>query len=174
MTVEELNAMPVSKANLLGLMEREWNKLQTFIGGLSDEQLTQLTDSAGWTIKDHLMHLVSWQEGVRAILTGKSRIEAMQLDQATWEAGWERINDALQQKHRDMPLAEVKAALNRSYEGTVAAINSLETDEDLLRPYRDFAPETSHDDPVISWIAGNTFGHIEEHLPWLQAIVDQQ
>ena len=41
------------------------------------------------------------------------------------------------------------------------------TDDDLARPYSHFQPDDPpyNPEPVIGWIVGNTFGHVDEHLP---------
>ncbi|MBC7872040.1 MAG: hypothetical protein H7Y09_14435, partial [Chitinophagaceae bacterium] len=46
------------------------------------------------------------------------------------------------------------------------------SDADLMRPYNYYQPESAQAAPIIDRIAGNTFGHYEEHIPWMQAIVE--
>ena len=45
------------------------------------------------------------------------------------------------------------------------------SDADLQRPYNHYQPSSDRQQPVIGWIIGNTYGHYEEHQPWIAAIV---
>ena len=69
------------KAELLEKMRTGWNELLAFIATLTPEQMSTPTDAAGWTMKDHLMHLAVWQEGVYALLEGRDRAAAMGVPQ---------------------------------------------------------------------------------------------
>ena len=46
------------------------------------------------------------------------------------------------------------------------------SDEDLMRPYRYYEFASMEDRPVVGWLVGNTFGHYDEHLPWIRAIAE--
>jgi|GEM_PF-2242113 len=47
----------------------------------------------------------------------------------------------------------------------------LENGWNDLHTYNHYQPRSTQTAPMIGHIAGNTFGHYEEHLPWMQAIV---
>lgn len=162
----------ITLANLLRRIERGWNDLQAYLGALSDEQLKTPTDAAGWTAKDHLIHLALWEDGVYALLEGKSQQEGMGLDQATWKQGVDHINAVIQRRYHDLALDEVLRTFRQSHERLVNKIKSM-TDEDLLRPYRYYDTTSDREQPVIGWIAGDTFEHYAEHKPWIAAIVSQ-
>ena len=46
-------------------------------------------------------------------------------------------------------------------------------DAALYLPYSHYQPGAPpyNDQPVIGWIAGNTFGHYEEHIEWLHSLL---
>jgi uncharacterized protein (TIGR03083 family) len=161
----------ISQAELLERVEVGWAALQAFIARLSPDQLTQPTDAAGWTVKDHLMHLALWEESTLILVSKESRQAHFAVDDAVWNAGFDAINAALQQRYRDLPLDEVLAALESVHQRTLTKLASL-SDDDLSRPYRAYQPGSEWDEPVIDWIVGNTYEHYEEHLPWMQAILD--
>ncbi|MEQ8672174.1 MAG: DinB family protein [Aggregatilineales bacterium] len=54
---------PPTRADLLRQIQESWNELQTVVASLTEEQLTRSTDAAGWTVKDHLIHLSIWEIG---------------------------------------------------------------------------------------------------------------
>jgi uncharacterized protein (TIGR03083 family) len=162
----------ITIASLLRRIEHGWNDLQAYLGTLSEEQLTKPTDAAGWTVKDHLIHLAIWEDGVYALLEGRSQREGMEVDEATWRQGIDAINAVIQQRYHDLPLGEVLETFRVKHERLVSRIKSM-TDDDLLRPYRHYDTASDREQPVVGWIVGNTFEHYAEHKPWIAAIVGQ-
>jgi hypothetical protein len=160
----------LTKANLLRRIEIAWNDLQSFLGTLSAEQLTQPTDAAGWTAKDHIIHLAAWIDGVMSLLDGKSQREGMDIDPATWKRGDDAINAVIQQRYRDIPLDEVLRIFRQKHEQLAAKINAM-TEEELLLPYRHYDQASTEERPVIWWIIGNSVMHYPEHKPWIAALV---
>jgi len=161
----------MSKAELLDEMDAGWQELTTYLDGLHSTDFTTNTDAAGWTVKDHVMHLAVWEDGVWAVLTGKNRYEHMGLDKATWDShDYDRINAVIQQFHQDKPLAEVRQHLQDVHARLVATIDSL-SDTDLQQPYSHYQPDYDWNDPVIAWIINNSYTHYREHIPWMAAIV---
>lgn len=161
----------MNKADLLHEIDAGWQELNTYLNELSDTDFTTNTDAAGWTVKDHVMHLAVWEEGVWALLEGKSRYTRMGLDKTTWEShDYDRINAVIQQLHKDKPLAEVRQHLQDVHAGFIARIDSL-SNKDLRQPYSHYQSEYDWEDPVIAWIINNSYAHYREHIPWMAAIV---
>ncbi len=161
---------PMSKSELLAAIDTGWRDLNTYIGTLSETQMTQPTDAAGWTVKDHLMHLAVWEDGVLALLERQSRRERMGIDAAMWKRwDFDEINAVIQQQHKDKSLEDVLKTHQEIHQRLVDHIQAA-TQEDLYRPSSYFEPEGG-DRTLFSHIAGNTFGHYEEHIPWMDAIV---
>jgi|SRR5690606_18664071 len=161
----------ISRAELLRNMEQGWEKLDAYIKTLSSAQLTGPTDAAGWTAKDHLMHLAVWANGVAHLLDGGVRREKMGVDAETWASrDFDRINAVIQQAYKDKPLSEVLGALREAHNTLYAKAQAL-SDEDLRRPYNYFDPTSPQDRPIIGWIINDSYGHYEEHMPWIDAIV---
>jgi uncharacterized protein (TIGR03083 family) len=163
---------PTSKAELIQKMEIGWADLDTFIRSLTPAQLTQPTDAAGWTVKDHLIHLVPWQDGISAILEqqGETRAAAMGLDAATWGKDMDEVNAIMQQQSRDLPMETVLERLQGAHQRMLKVVMSL-PEEALFYPYKHYDPTSTYTDPIIGWIVGDGYEHYAEHIPWMQAIV---
>ncbi len=162
----------VSINEFLSRLDAGWGDLTAFISTLTPEQMTVPTDAAGWTVKDHLIHLAVWEDGMNAVLAHESRVERMGVDEATWNTDdFDAINAQIQQQHRDEPLNDVLATLDRVHADFRGRVSVMST-ADLLRPYSDFQPGTDRTNPIVWSLVGNTFGHCEEHIPWMQTIVD--
>lgn len=161
----------ISKAELLKHIHEGWDKLQAYLKTLTEAQLTGPTDAAGWTGKDHVIHLAVWEDGIVAIFEGESRVARLGIDATTWAArDYDNINAIIQQKHQNEPLADVMNTLNQVHERLLEKLADI-TDEDLQRPYKHYQPDSTADQPVIGWVMGNTFEHYDEHIPWIDAIV---
>ena len=164
----------IDKTTLLSEMDAGWVRLDTFVGSLSDEQLTGPTDESGWTVKDHLDHLGVWANGMAAAVSHQSRAGAMGLDDETFAtADIDDINEIIRQAGKDKSATQVKsdlAAAHQSLRDTTAGLS----EEELHKPYRWFVPEAEGDygaSPIHERITGNSHGHYDEHLGWMLGII---
>jgi uncharacterized protein (TIGR03083 family) len=160
----------MTKAEFLSALDKGWNDLRAYLETLTADQMTQPTDAAGWTVKDHLLHLAVWEDGMAALLQGLSRHDSMGVKKGVWDSGdFDQINAVIQQRHKDMPLDEAMRTLSDVHQRFVEKIGTL-SEEDLQRPYNTYQPESSRSYPVMQSLMGNTFEHYEEHIPWMDAI----
>jgi hypothetical protein len=161
----------MSKAELLARIQQGWDELHIYLNTLTPEQLITPTDAAGWTAKDHVIHLAVWEESIIPMLEGKRRDEAMGIDKEMWKRhNFDEINAVIQQRHKAMELPDVMQTFNDYHQRVLEKIQTM-TDEDLGRPYNHFQPKSTQDAPIIAWITGNTFEHYSDHATWIAAIV---
>jgi hypothetical protein len=163
---------PADKATLLQRIHQGWDEYQAYLATLSEEQLTVPADDAGWTAKDHIIHVAIWEHEVYEWLTGHIHHEALELDQATLESGTDQSNAAIRQRYRDLPLDDALRLSRQHHEQLMTLLESW-TAEEFLRPYRSFDPSSDREDPVVGLIPTDTYEHYREHLPWIAAIVKQ-
>jgi uncharacterized protein (TIGR03083 family) len=168
-----LDDWPSNEAEFKAHLGDAWTQLQGTLDSLSDEQMTARTDAGGWTVKDHLAHLETWERGIVALLSKAPRYSAMGLDAADVESKDEgELNRMLRAQHASATLAEVRDRLHKTHEDLVAVVDSLEPG-DLLKTYSHYQPDEPGDDtgePVLRWVIGNSSGHYLEHLPWIQRL----
>jgi len=142
-------------------------ELRTFIASLSESQLTLPTDESGWTVKDHLVHLAVWEDGVRALLQRKPRWTAMGLSANVAEAGdVDAMNEQIRQKSRDMNMKQVLKYFDEVDKRFTAVVSKMSVTA-LHTPYAYYAkirkPSEQESEPVFGWVEGNSWHHIEEH-----------
>ncbi|KPL85325.1 ClbS/DfsB family four-helix bundle protein [Herpetosiphon geysericola] len=160
----------ITVANLQARIAAAWQAFQVFLRELSPEQLSGPTDAQGWTIKDHAIHIALWENSLLALLNSESRAASFGIDEAVWQQGADAINNILYQRYRDLPIDEVYKTLETNHQAVVARIAEF-SDHDLLRPHREFQANSTLEDPIISWMVGNTFEHYSEHEAWMRDIL---
>jgi hypothetical protein len=153
------NQVPTAKAKLLADIDRTWADLNAQLGRLTDEQMTALQDHAGWTVKDHIVHIARWEQSVVFHLQGKPRWAGLGVDEALLASHNDDAENAvIQRQNRDLPLADALEQMRSTHQQMMA----------LLRPLKD----SKLDAPLQRMIAGNTSEHFAEHMPWIEALVN--
>ena len=161
----------MSKAELLARIERGWAKLQAFIAKLNEAQATGPTDAAGWTVKDHLMHLAVWEDSMNALLLRQSRPAHMGVPQEIWAGrDFDRINGVIQESHRDRTLADVLQHLETVHTALLEKLHAL-PEAELRSPHSAYQAGSDNAAPIIRWLTGDTYAHYAEHIRWMDAIV---
>jgi hypothetical protein len=165
-----IEANPIPKAELLTRLRVGWDDFAAYLSQFSTEQMTRPTDAGGWTAKDHVIHLVMWENGLNALLQRISRHEYMGIPYEAWQSGdFDRINAIIQRQNSHLTWAEVMRTFQQVHERLVERIEAR-ADDDLQRPYRYYAPDSPTDSPVSFWIADASYRHYREHQPWIDAI----
>lgn len=165
-----------AKTKLLADIDRTWAELNAQLGRLSDEQMTKLVDHAGWTVKDHIVHIARWEQSVVFYLQGKPRWAGLGVDEELVKSQhYDDVNAAMQQQNRNLPLAAALQQMRSAHQEMMALLQPL-TDADLNRPLKPTYPDEfkGWDDPhLLPMIISNTSGHYSEHMPWIEALVNQ-
>jgi hypothetical protein len=164
--MSDADSIPTT-VELLTRIEASWAQVDDAIADLDDHQLSTPPAEGAWSIKDHLAHLATWMISAAALVAGENRPDAMGVSRSTWSEGDEEgLNAEIQSRWGARSAGEVVAAY-RTAQTRLRDLVSAMSDDDLVRPYSHFQPaDGGHNaNPVIGWIAGNTFGHVEMHLP---------
>lgn len=167
-----VSTAPTAKATLLSQIQAEWAELTAFVASLTPEQLER-RDAAGWTVKDHLAHLIPWAAGIVALLQRQPRWPAMGLDAAPTEEEIDAVNARLHAQRAQQPLHAVLLELARTHQQALETLAGL-TDADLRQPYSHYQPDEPGEESgasILGWVAGNTWEHYQEHLGWMRALV---
>ncbi len=160
------------KPELMAEIESAWNNLQAYLAELTDEQMTALRDHAGWSVKDHLAHLVAWEESIAALFEDRPRHAALGIDEALFSGGsFDAMNAAIREQRKDLPLGQVIAELHSTHERLLKWLRPL-SDEELMQPAGSFfaSAQESDDRSVAELILDNTADHFSEHLGWIKAL----
>jgi hypothetical protein len=162
------------KEKLKERIEGSYNELQELVQNLGDDGL-RVTGSDGWAVKDHLIHLGAWELSLLGLLEGRDRVAAMGVPGVERET--EAINRAVWTLHRNKTPQEAVAFFAGTHAQLMSALDKLSYD-DLQLPYSHYQSEIigveGVDRPVVGWVAGNTYEHYEEHIPWMTSLVAER
>jgi hypothetical protein len=163
-----------TKAQLLGEIDRAWNRLNSALEELTPEQMTGIRDPQGWSVKDHLVHMAAWENSVLAHMEGKPRYVGLGVDEQVYNSGDDDIiNAAIYEPTKNIPLEDAKNRLHEAHTAMLAALEGM-SDEDIYRANSDFQPAGSgerDERPILGMIYSNTAGHFDEHEGWIKSLV---
>lgn len=157
-----------AKLAAIGLLEREYQTIETLLRSLSDEQLGRRVftgEGQGWRVRDLIPHFASWQtlsarvaekiaQGV--VPDAEQRILAF----LGIAAGVDAANDESFREWRERPVAEGLAHLRACHVRLMGAIRALP-------PERIVKSEAAEDWYRYFWQPG--VNHLRQHRPHIDA-----
>jgi len=127
-------------------------QLVALLAPLGDDSMTRPIGGGEWSVKDHLAHITWWEQRIiRTLRDGAPDLVEMLPNVDINDT--DQINAAIFAANRDLPLAEVRAAFDASYQEMLRLIETL-PDETVVKHY--------------DWLNGNAGGHYDEHLQMLR------
>jgi len=163
----------MTKDELLGEIEREWEALQAVIQDLTDEQMTRIPVAGDWTVKDLLAHVAVWQSRLvtnlykveRGVPPADVDLTPMQVD---------RLNAQFYQDQKGRPLERV---LEDLYDVHLALLNRLDGFSDaMLSDAKRF--KWMKGAPLSAFVAEDSIEHTREHtaeiVAWRATLASQQ
>ncbi len=161
----------MDKIKLFELIQAEHAFLDRTLALLSDAQMTQADVQGGWTVKDILAHITTWEQRCLGWLEAAERGEKPQRPEPgyTWDE-LDALNEQDRQASKDRPLDEVLSAYRRSYAEILARVAELPR-EALFDP--DYYA-WREGQPLWLMIAGNTHWHYEEHTATIREWLAKQ
>jgi len=180
MTHNEPQSLPKDKAEALARIDRARAALDQTIGAVSEAQLVAPGPYQGWSVKDHLAHLATWEAGLAALLRKQHRYAAMGLDDVDEEtvlsSDADALNAIIYARTKNRSLADVRGALRDAQKQLLEALATV-SNEDLRKTYSHYQPDEPGEDsgaPILEWIAGNSYDHYAEHQRWIEELIEPE
>ena len=163
----------MNKNELITHISHSWDALEAALERLSDEQMTVPQDAAGWTVKDHLVHLKAWERSVVFFLQGQPRHGALGIDEAIYgRVPIDEMNAAIYQHTKNLSLDEALTQFQEVHRQLIDLLQPL-TDADLQKPYHAYLPDEPGEGEArlaLDVIYNNTANHFAEHQAWIEAL----
>jgi hypothetical protein len=175
MNDQDPSTIEFSKAEMLRRIHEAYTALNSLIQPLNEEELNR-TGPEGWAIKDHLLHLAAWEQGIADHLQHQDRYALMGVREAVDQnLGIDEINERIHHSHAHLSAGEAKQRLSAAHLSLLDALEPL-SEAQLQLPYSAYLPEGNQpapETPVWLYVVGNSSGHYEEHIPLISALVDE-
>jgi DinB superfamily len=156
---------PDTAAATLARFDHAWEALDKTVKSLDRRALTEIRDPAGWSAKDHLMHLALWEQTlVASKADGRPRHEVLGLDPSTdGSQDWDTLNAAIFARTRDASLADVLRTLQETHDTTRARL--------LTIAHGGAAAERTHSARALLEALPDYIDHYDQHRGWIETLV---
>ena len=162
----EVSSEPRDKDALLELIQRHRAELEATLEPLTNDQLLA-APAGGWSIKDHLAHIIAWEQSLIALLQRRPRHEGLGVERAVYNShDVDAVNNSIYARSQTRSPEEVLADFHASHRQLLDQLATVST-ADLRMTYSDYLPDELGEEsgvPVVEWIAGNSYHHYAEHL----------
>jgi hypothetical protein len=112
-------------AATLSRFDRALRELEDTLRKLSPHDLTGIHDPAGWSVKDHVMHVALWEQALLASVDGRPRHQALGIDASTeGSEDWDGMNAMIFANTRHRTLADALQALRTTHADTRARLTA--------------------------------------------------
>lgn len=119
----------MNKQQVLKKIERAWTAFKESYAGLSDEQLLEPGVTEGWSVKDILAHVTSWEDETLKHLP--SLLQGIRPPRySTLYGGIDAYNKLMTENKRDLSLSEVMRQLDETHLRLIEYVQSAP--EELL------------------------------------------
>jgi uncharacterized protein (TIGR03083 family) len=166
----------MNKSEMLSEIQRAYAALEQTLSALTPAQLSA-PGPEGWSAKDHLTHLMAWENSMVFLLNRRARHEGLGVDEATYRRGDDdEINAAVQRRHAARPAAEVLAEFRAVHQQMLAALNRL-SDDDLRQTCTYYLPDEPGEEsgePILRRVLGNTAEHFDEHRAYIRSLISNR
>ena len=147
-------------ASVLASFERAFADLDQTVRAATPRELTGIRDPAGWSAKDHVMHVALWEQAMLAKVDGRPRHEALGISPDTdGSSDWDAINAAIFANTRHIPLDDVLKAFRTTHDGTRARLAAIVNGAEA-------------GDVLLAEVPGYT-EHYEQHRGWILDLIRQ-
>jgi hypothetical protein len=154
------------KAALLADINDAYTKFKAQLAPLSKEQLTIPGVNGTWSVKDNIAHLSAWHKVLLARLLAVR--DVTHYEDTIAGIGVDTVNEQFYQQNKTHPLNNVLVEFDATHQQIVQTLESL-TDEQINKPQIWLGGQ-----PVLSYIAGDTVEHYEEHSQIIQAWLNRE
>ena len=109
----------------LSRFDRVFSELEDTLKTLTPHDLTEIRDPAGWSAKDHVMHVALWEQAMLAKVDGRPRHQALGIDASTeGSEDWDGMNAMIFANTRHRSLADALQALRTTHTDTRARLTA--------------------------------------------------
>jgi hypothetical protein len=166
-------SLPTDAQSLREYTRERWRAFVEFTDSLPDDVWEGPTDAAGWTVKDHVAHVVLWDESLVGLVRDRApRRETLKVTDLAWNAGgYDLLNEEIRfQTERD-PVSTVKARRDAGWQEIEALLASFD-DVDVQKPGSAFGLMYGSNGTLLETLVDDLGVQYDQHHQYIRAIVE--
>jgi hypothetical protein len=160
-----MDSAMMDKATFLQTLRAGRERLDMLLARVDAARMDQPGVSGEMSVKDIIAHIAWYERETVGLLNARALVGS-----ELWYRPLNERNAAILEANRERPLSEVQAEARRAFEQLVQAVQSLSEEElnDSSR-FEGMPPEW------VPWkaIASNTYEHYPQHIPDIEAWLEQ-
>ena len=157
----------MEKTVLIETLRTEREQWESLLAQISKERMVQPgVAGEAWSVKDIIAHVMWYERETVGILQQHAFIGS-----PLWRVSLEERNAAMVAENHDSSLQKVRAEAQQVFEQLIQAIQALpENDLNDASRFRDIPPNW------LPWqvIASNSYEHYHQHIPAIQAWIENK
>lgn len=166
----EPQSIPANKAELLDDLHTRWNDFVLCVDGLLPEQWTGPTDSADWTVSDHVAFVTAWDQAAVELFRDRTpQQRTLQVSDAAWVTGIDAINEEVREGTSGQPVGALKRQRDNTFADLAEAVGNF-SDDDLERPGGEFGLDEG-DTCLREVLVGYLGDHYDRHRQYIVELV---
>ena len=161
----------MDKTMVLNTIQTEWEQFESLLAPLDETQVCTPTLEGGWSIKDIMAHIASWENicsrWLEQCIRGETPRPTERVD--------DQSNERIYHENRDCSLDEVQHFFQQVHEQFLQKVERLFstlTQEDITTSHRfawtEFWPGSS----LLAVIADNSYEHYQDHAQQIRRWLD--
>lgn len=164
--------LPTNREELLAYMQHQWDAFVRASDSLPDDVWLSAKNADGWSIRDHVGHVMLWTQAELPLLTNGTPIpQNAGIPDDVWNSPDNNaVNEWFRTKLQTMSPAEIRAQRDRDFPKLVEAVSTF-SDEDLQNPARVSGLEDS-DRPLLLVMSENYGLHFDDHRNQIETLGD--
>lgn len=166
----DFDGAPTNNAELLEYMTHYWNGFVSASDAVPDDAWLTSVDAEGWTIRDHVSHVVVWVVGeVELFATGTPIRETLGIPDEVWTSeDPDAVNRWIRQSRMNATPAELRAERDQVFPKLIAVVAGM-SESDLAQPARVSGLEDS-DRPLLLVISEYCGLHYDDHREQIERL----
>lgn len=164
--------LPTDAEQLRAYTRERWEAFVATVDTLPLEQWEIPTDAAGWTVKDHVAHVVLWDESlVGLVRDGTPRQQTLRVSDTAWNAGgYDARNEEIRDHTHSDSVASVQQRRDASWQVLWTLLSSYD-DVTIQKPGADFGLNYGENESYLETLVDDLGVHYDQHRTYIEAIL---
>jgi len=165
--------MNPTAVELINTIDSTWEEFDSYLAKLTDNEMTGLVDEQGWSIRDHLSHLLGWEKAFLLVFDGIPRYQTLGIELTQAKAEFmDEINEKIREQWQTLSVQSIFGEYRNNHNLLAEKVKCL-SDNELDQTVSDYFPHEvpTYNRKVVNIIQDHMVHHVVEHLGWIKSLM---